>query len=395
MRILLISDFYPPTPGGLEFHVDALAAELAARGDEVCVATLTRSPVPPRDGVVIRTIPSLARLLPHESADRPFHPPIAEPVARRALRRIAAEFRPDVVHGHSWLTASLPGDLDVPVVYTAHDYGLVCQLRTMLRPDDSICSGPQPAKCRSCGVDRYGAAKSTLLTHGTIAGRRRFPADHVVAVSTAVQRALSPSLSIPIEVIPNFVAAEPPHESLPADVPAGRFAFYAGDAGDHKGVPDLLALWESDPPAMPLVLATTRPLERAVPANIVPVTLRRGQVAAAFSRATVALAPSRWADPCPTVVLEAMRAGVPVVGTRVGGIPDLVRDNVDGLLVAPGEPAAIGRAVAAIERDPDLAARLGASGRERAADFDVVRVVDRIRGCYQHLRAGPRLQASL
>ena len=387
MRILLITDFFPPVFGGLEFHVDGLAAELARRGHEVCVATLTDNPVASSDAVRIHSLPSLARALPHERADRPFHPPLPEPVARRALGAVVRDFRPDVIHGHSWLSVSLPRGLTAPVVFTAHDYALICQLRTLLHPDGSCCTGPALAKCIACGTPAYGRAKSQLLTRGTVAGRRRFPAARILAVSGAVRDALEPHVDVPVEIVPNFVAPEPDgwqDAALPASIPPGPFAMYAGDGGAHKGVPDLLDAWRPDggQPACPLVIATPRPLDRPIPPGVVAVSLTRAQVAAAWRRASVALVPSRWADPCPTVVLEALRAGTPVIGTRVGGIPEMVRDDMEGLLVEPRDPAALRSAVARLVGDDGLRDRLAGAARERAVSFGVGPVTDRIEGSY-------------
>ena len=65
-------------------------------------------------------------------------------------------------------------------------------------------------------------------------------------------------------------------------------------------------------------------------------------------------------------ILEAMAAGVPVVASRIGGIPDLIRDGETGLLFDPKDPADIRRQVSRISTDPELRARLGANGQAEA-----------------------------
>jgi glycosyltransferase involved in cell wall biosynthesis len=95
-----------------------------------------------------------------------------------------------------------------------------------------------------------------------------------------------------------------------------------------------------------------------------------------------------YVDGLPNVVLEAMAAGKPVVGSRVGGIPEVVRDDENGLLVPEQDADALARAIVALARDPALRARLGASGRaeivaERGWDAVGRRFVDvyeRVRG---------------
>jgi len=79
-------------------------------------------------------------------------------------------------------------------------------------------------------------------------------------------------------------------------------------------------------------------------------------------------------DNLPTVIMEAMACSVPVVSTAVAGIPEMIIDGQDGLLVPPKDPAALARALVRILRDPDLGPRLGTRGRESAlAKFDVAK----------------------
>jgi len=90
----------------------------------------------------------------------------------------------------------------------------------------------------------------------------------------------------------------------------------------------------------------------------------------------VVVVPSVWPEPLSRVLMEAMRFGRAVVATRVGGSPELVEDGVTGLLVAPRDPAALARAVAARLRDPERRARLGAAAARRTeTEFDEERLV--------------------
>ena len=93
----------------------------------------------------------------------------------------------------------------------------------------------------------------------------------------------------------------------------------------------------------------------------------------------------------PNAVLEAMAAGLPVVSTRVGGIPDLIDDEVTGLLVAPGDPEALAAAITRLVTDEPLRLRLGAAARERARDFSWQACTDRHVELYEVLlRDHPR-----
>jgi glycosyltransferase involved in cell wall biosynthesis len=88
--------------------------------------------------------------------------------------------------------------------------------------------------------------------------------------------------------------------------------------------------------------------------------------------------------------LEAMAAGLPVVSTTVGGVPEVVRDGDTGLLVPPRDPAALAAAILRLARDEGLRHRLGAAGRERAALFSVEKMVEGVIGVYRSLEAAER-----
>jgi glycosyltransferase involved in cell wall biosynthesis/SAM-dependent methyltransferase len=84
------------------------------------------------------------------------------------------------------------------------------------------------------------------------------------------------------------------------------------------------------------------------------------------------------------VLVEAMAAGKPVIGTTIGGIPEIIEDGVTGLLVPPGSPDDLARAIIKILRDPDLAHRMGAAGRERVkARFSPERSMAEIQKIYE------------
>jgi glycosyltransferase involved in cell wall biosynthesis len=86
-----------------------------------------------------------------------------------------------------------------------------------------------------------------------------------------------------------------------------------------------------------------------------------------------------------TVLIEAMQVGVPAVATRVGGIPELVEHGTTGLLVEPGEPAALAAAIDTILADRELARRLGANAMRRAPEYDMDRLGAQVHGLYERV----------
>ena len=90
----------------------------------------------------------------------------------------------------------------------------------------------------------------------------------------------------------------------------------------------------------------------------------------------------------PLALLESMAAGKAIVATRVGGVPALVRDEEDALLVPPRDPDALGSAIARLLRDRSLRERLGSSSRERQRQrFDIQATVAALEDLYEQLFA--------
>ena len=90
----------------------------------------------------------------------------------------------------------------------------------------------------------------------------------------------------------------------------------------------------------------------------------------------------------PLSVLEAMAAGLPVVGTRIGGTEEAVADGMTGRLVPARDPAALAAAILEVLDDPDKAARWGATGRQRQqAEFSATRMVRDTRAIYDEVLA--------
>jgi glycosyltransferase involved in cell wall biosynthesis len=102
-----------------------------------------------------------------------------------------------------------------------------------------------------------------------------------------------------------------------------------------------------------------------------------------YAEADICCLPS-FAEGIPVVLMEAMAIGLPVVTTRIMGIPELVEDGVSGLLVPPGRPTELAHAIERLIDDPAARRRMGSAGRERVvADFDVNRSAEKLSGIFR------------
>jgi glycosyltransferase involved in cell wall biosynthesis len=266
------------------------------------------------------------------------------PAFLRSFRRAAlrAARGADLVHAH-WLAAgAVATTLGKPYVVQVWgtDVELARRVPWLARP--------------VLGRARLVLAASTSLAEDA----RRLGAQDVRVVPSGV-------------AIPESVGAseEPPH------------ALYVGRLSAEKGVLELVDACAG----LPVVVVGDGPLRSRIPdaVGFVP----PGELGPWYERAAVVVAPSRR-EGYGVVPREAMAWARPVVATAVGGLVDAVEDGVTGLLVPPGDTAALRSAVERLLGDADLRARLGAAAREKAQrelSFDVA--AERLQAVYNEALA--------
>jgi len=403
LRILLLSQFYPPIVGGEERHVRNLAAALAERGNQVAVATLWYPGAEKfeRDGAVTvyrlrGTLQRLSWLF--AESERRHAPPFPDPELVLGLRRVIANEQPDVVHAHNWLVASflpIKRHYRLPLVVTMHDYGLTCPKKNLVR-NGALCTGPGLAKCLSCTASHYGLVKGAVTMIGNMASGAwlRRTADMFITVSRAVAQHTGLARSrLPFEVIHNFVPNDVGEAKVSADhpqpdLPDGNYILFVGDVTQPKGIGVLLKAYESLNGAPPLVLIGRwcSDAPQQLPPNVRLLAPRpHAAVMQAWRRCLFGVVPSTGPEPCATVVMEAMACGKAVIGTDIGGTPDLVDDGATGLVVPPGDSEALANAMKLLLARPDLCADLGAAGLARVEMLKARSIVPQIESVYEHV----------
>jgi glycosyltransferase involved in cell wall biosynthesis len=377
-RGLTVSYVLGTTSGGTGPHVAMLAEGGAARGAAVTVfgpASTRRFfhdhrefPAGP-GGAAARSW----EFVPVEIADRPR--PLRDAAALLRLRRLLSRAAPDVVHAHGLRAGALtalalagaPGRRSALLV-TVHN----------APPSAGLASGVYAV------LERIVARRADAVASvsGDLAARmRRLGARDA-------GRALVPATAA---VAPAADAVAKARQDLGG---AGRpVVFAAGRLTAQKGFGTLLAAaarWQRHDPVPLLVIAGDGPLagplhDQARSAGVAAAFLgQRGDMPALLACADVVVLASSW-EGQPLIVQETLRAGRPLVATRVGGVPELTGED-GALLVAPGDPVGLASAVLAVLDDPERSARLSAAALARAAALpDEAAAVDAALALYRRI----------
>ena len=380
-------------------HDRGASLALRARGHDVAVATLRQpgqSAVDERDGIRVYRLPGLAQRFGrlYSESGRRHAPPVPDPETVLALRRVLERERAEIVHAHNWLAhAYLPLRRRNPAAFvmSLHDFSLVCANKRLVRAG-AACSGPGPRKCVACAANQYGAAVGPPVALLTAAGGRalRRGVDMFLPVSRAVASGCAlGTRGERFEVVPNFLPDDPrvaAHDPRLAGLPRQPFILFVGDVTHDKGVDVLLDAHARMQARMPLVLIGR--LAEPEIADGREGVLALGPIAhdgvlAAWRRGSIGVAPSVQPEAFGVVALEASSAGIPVVASAHGGLPDVIADGETGLLVPPGDAAALAAALDRLVADAGLRSRMGVAGTARAQQFSATAVVPRIEAAYR------------
>lgn len=399
-RVLFLCESYHPVLGGGERHVRALAERLAATGTPCTVLTRRGSREWPADetldGVrVLRVAPSgpgragkyalaatsALRLLRERRAfdvcvvrgTRVLGLPglVAARLAGRALAlqpEISGEMSGDV---YTWGTR-----FHRPAVRRA--VGALVALRNRLLRDADACVTISRATHDEFLAAGMPPARVTCIPHG-VDTRRFRPA------AGDEKRALRARLGIdPGACVSVFTGRLLRGKGLDVLVPA--FARLRAEVPGAR----LLIVGSGDGQALSVEAETRARVEREGLAAAVTFTGRVDDVADWLRASDVFAFPSEF-EAMPLSVLEAAACGLPCATTRVGGIPDVIEHETEGLLCQPRDVAGFASAWLRLARDAALRARLGASARARVErEFDFDATVERYRALFDELAAGRR-----
>jgi glycosyltransferase involved in cell wall biosynthesis len=170
--------------------------------------------------------------------------------------------------------------------------------------------------------------------------------------------------------------------------PTDDYILFVGRQSTTKGIDVLLEAYKGLSDLAPLVLMISEfgKTQKQFPAGVTVVrNVPHAQVMAGWMHCAVGVVPSILPEAFGQVAVEAMACGKPVVASAIGGLPDVVVDGESGLLVEPGNVSSLREALRTLLLDPSRREQMGIIGRQRARQFTVGKVTDRIEQIYEEL----------
>ncbi|MCD7796521.1 MAG: glycosyltransferase family 4 protein [Clostridiales bacterium] len=296
--------------------------------------------------------------------------------AMKKIRLVLDDFQPDAVHLNNFnyqLTPSVILEIrkwekdtghKVKIIYTAHDYQLICPNHMLYNPDSGeICEKCINGQFVNCMKNKCVHSSTMKSAIGMIeamywnSNKTYEQIDTVICCSEFMKTKLdtNPIFKNKTVAIHNFMDSSPAQS-----VGKGDYVLYFGRFSQEKGIDTLLSVCKSLPD-IPFVFAGGGALEEKINkvANIKNVGFKSGdELKELISRARFSIYPSEWYENCPLSVMESISLGTPVICANIGGIPELVSDGENGLLFEPGNVKKLTEAIKNLYYDNDRLSKL-------------------------------------
>lgn len=354
MKILMINKFLYPN-GGSETYIFKLGEVLQKHGHEVqyfgmehkgrCVGNRVNAYTSDMDFHTANPLAKISYSL----------KTIYSKEARRKIRLVLDDFRPDVCHLNNFnyqLTPSIILEIrkwsketgqPVKILYTAHDYQLICPNHMLYHPQTGNvcedCIGGDFSACRKKKCIHNSTAKSVIGTMEASFWKKKAvykQLDTVICCSEFLKSRLdqNPVFSDKTVALHNFIDPVENKSGAKKD-----YVLYFGRLSEEKGIKTLLKVC-GELPGISFILAGTGPLESEI-GGLNNVQYAGFQTGADLERlireARVTVYPSEWYENCPFSVMESQMYGTPVIGADIGGIPELIQTGKTGELFRSGD----------------------------------------------------------
>jgi glycosyltransferase involved in cell wall biosynthesis len=434
MNICIATDLFPPEGGGSERSTYFLAKGLAKRGHSILI-------VMPHFGKktvyeehkwfkIIRfrylrapNVPVFRNIVKNEL----FYLFMAQ-----KLKKIIKDYRIELIHAQNILTippSIIAGrNAKIPVIGTIRDYWPICFRRSFTRPNGNVCNQCEFKNLVNC-VSLEGILPSFFMPvilpyiYANLALKQHLlnKADHVVAVSAALRKLLLTRL--PFKKLMNFsqlssqrISVVPNIMPIPSKIlkeselrlmrrnykfdENATLILFVGQLTYGKGIVVLVRAIQrlsKKYPSVSFAILGKGPLTNYIEKMqaIIGDQLRYfgflpyNKVLQFYQMADIVISPSIWPEPLSRVIIEAMALGRPIIATNVGGTPEIITQEKNGILIEPGNPIEIENALIRLINDPNLRSHLGLEGRKTIEKhYNEASICDRILSLYQRVLSG-------
>ena len=398
MKILMINKFLHPN-GGSETYIFRLGDYLKSQGHEVQYFGMEH------------TGRCVGNRVNAYTSDMDFHggsklSKLTYPIktiysseARKKLRLVLEDFRPDVCHLNNFnyqLTPSILLEIakwkreghPCRVVYTAHDLQLVCP--------NHMCSNPNTGEnCEKCLGGHFLNCMKGRCIHGSLAKSAVGTLEAVLWNGCGVYKNIdviiccSEFLKTKMDTNPLFAGKTVAMHNFVDRISYEKaekkdYVLYFGRFSREKGIDTLIQVCKALP-EIPFIFAGTGPLEEEIAGvpNIRNVGFQRGKALETLIReARFSVYPSEWYENCPFSVMESQMYGTPVLGANIGGIPELIEPGKTGELFESGNATQLKEKIQALWKNRELTDRYS----ENCADVrfdDVARYTEKLMKLYK------------
>lgn len=299
---------------------------------------------------------------------------------RRRFAKLLDDTQPEIIHLQNFrrhLTFSLLEEAkkrEIPVVLTAHDYDPICP-NSLLLASGKVCEACKNFKYykaifRRCKENSFlGTAAITMEGYFVLIRGYYSKIDLIIAPSDFLRSKLIEFKFDPKKIVhlPNFINSENFEPSF-----GGNGFIYFGRIAREKGLESLLKA-ASFLPDVKVTIAGGGPYEQKVlelkaslSCKNVHLTghLGKQELAAEIRKSIAVVLPSICYENCPYSLLEAFAYGKPVIATRIGGIPEMVTQGENGLLIEPGDWVELKNHMSYLSQNPEVAKRMGTMARK-------------------------------
>ncbi|MBC7129416.1 MAG: glycosyltransferase family 4 protein [Thermoplasmatales archaeon] len=296
------------------------------------------------------------------------------------VREIINKEKPDIIHVHNFkgLSTIFFNKIKAPIVFTAHDYSILCPKANLLRSDDTICK----KKLLPCSV--YTIINRALL-------------DNKIDV------VISPSEFLIGKFKENGLFKKAKLISLPNPIKLNKRRsppkfydklriLYVGELSKSKGLHVLIKAFKK------ISNATLHIYGKGKDENYFKKMAKNNEdmifhgyangfeeLKEAYERANVTVVPSIWYEVFGMIIIESFVCSTPVVASRIGGIPELVRDGYNGFLFEPGNVDELADILNEISGNPRILRKLEKGARESSKKYDIKEHINKLEEIYRSL----------